>query len=98
MDRKVSLRLYVAGDAPHSAAARANIRLLLADVPPDRVALEVIDVFEAPDRAREDGLLVTPMLIRLSPKPVRRIVGDLSERERVWAALDLAAAVGGVRK
>lgn len=88
---RLSLRLYVAGRAPNSAAALANLRALLAEAPVDaRTAdLEVVDVLEEPARALGDGVIVSPTLVRLSPAPEVRIVGSLSNLPAVRAALGL---------
>lgn len=85
------LRLYVAGDAPNSARARANLRRLLMDVDPARYDLEVIDCLDEPLRALGDGVLVTPTLVRISPPPQRTIVGTLRELERVAESLEIDA-------
>jgi circadian clock protein KaiB len=85
----LNLRLYVAGKSPNSVHALNNLRAicqeLLAD---DSWQLEVVDIFSNPKRALEDKILVTPTLLKLGTPDVR-IVGDLSQRERVLAALDL---------
>jgi circadian clock protein KaiB len=60
-----------------------------------RYELEVIDVFEHPERAEEERIFATPTLVRASPPPVRRLVGDLSDREKVLAYLDLDLDLGG---
>jgi circadian clock protein KaiB len=83
------LRLYVAGDAPNSTRARANLARLLSDVDPKRYELEVVDCLDAPARALNDGVLVTPTLVRVKPPPQRTIVGSLSSMDRVADALDL---------
>lgn len=85
----LNLRLYVAGKSPNSVQALNNLRSicqeLLAD---DSWQLEVVDIFSNPKRALEDMILVTPTLLKLGTPDVR-IVGDLSQREKVLAALDL---------
>ena len=86
----LQLRLYVAGKSPNSVRALTNLRAVCGDcLPDDGWQLEVVDVFTDPVRAMEDQILVTPTLLRLTP-PVVRIIGDLSQRETVLAALDLA--------
>ena len=85
------LRLYVAGDAPNSARARANLRRLLVDVDPGSYDLEVIDCLDEPMRALNDGVLVTPTLLRIQPQPQRTVVGTLRELERVADALEIEA-------
>lgn len=86
----LTLRLYVAGDAPNSLLARDNLRTLLSAMPPDAVSLEVIDCLREPQRALRDGVLVTPTLVRMAPTPRRTIVGTLSDAARVVLALGLA--------
>ena len=83
------LRLYVAGDAPNSARARANLRRLLNDVDPARYQLEVIDCLSEPLRALGDGVLVTPTLVRVQPEPAQTVVGTLSALDRVADALEI---------
>jgi circadian clock protein KaiB len=90
-DSRLHLRLYVAGEAANSIAARANLRRLLAGEDPSTYRLEVIDCLENPVRALEDGVLVTPTLIRSAPPPMQTIIGSLSEAGRVIAALGLPA-------
>jgi circadian clock protein KaiB len=85
------LRLYVAGDAPNSARARANLRRLLADVREDAYRLEIIDCLVEPLRALDDGVLVTPTLVRIEPKPQRTVVGSLNAIDRVADALEIEA-------
>ena len=83
------LRLYVAGDAPNSARALANLRRLLADVDPTRYRLEIIDCLAEPLRALDDGVLVTPTLVRIAPAPTQTVVGTLSALDRVADALEI---------
>jgi circadian clock protein KaiB len=87
----VRLRLYVAGDAPHSVTARANLARVLAETR-IRVHVELIDVFAEPSRALRDGILVTPTLVRVAPAPLRQIIGDLRDRDAVIAVLDVEDA------
>lgn len=92
--QRLSLRLYVAGRAPNSAAAIANLRVLLAEPPPGvRTAdVEVVDVLEEPARALGEGVIVSPTLVRISPLPEVRIVGNLSDLAAVRAALGVENA------
>ena len=83
------LRLYVAGDGPNSAAARSNLRRLLAGSDPATYTLEIVDCLRHPMRALQEGVLVTPTLCRLAPAPMRTIVGSLSDSARVLEALGL---------
>jgi len=85
---RLALRLYVAGDLPHSAEAIANLRQLCAPDAPG-VELEIVDVLASPARALADGIVATPTLIRLSPLPAVRILGTLADTARVRAALGL---------
>ncbi len=89
----MSLRLYVAGNGPNSSAARANLQTVIRDSDGDgpRVELEVVDVLKDPLRALEDGILVSPTLVRLSPRPTVRIVGNLSDLDTVRFALGLSS-------
>ena len=85
------LRLYVAGDAPNSTRARANLRRLLSEVDPRNYRLEVIDCLNEPMRALNDGVLVTPTLVRVQPPPERTVVGTLSALDHVADALEIEA-------
>jgi circadian clock protein KaiB len=89
---KIKLRLYVAGDAPNSMRARANLAALCSDHLPPGHEVEIVDVLREPRRALADGVLLTPMLVRVAPAPTRRIVGTLTELAPVLNALDLGAA------
>ena len=82
-------RLYVAGDAPNSAQAITNLAAICRAHLPDRHEIELVDVFLEPKRALADGILMTPTLIKLTPAPVRRIVGTLSQLAPVLHALGL---------
>lgn len=81
-------RLYVVGDSPYSQRALANFLAIAKERLAGRYELEVVDVAEEPLRALNDGVIVPPLLVRLSP-PIRRIVGDLSKTELVLLALGL---------
>lgn len=87
-----AFRLYVAGTAPSSVEAIRNVRELCARELAGRWELEVIDVFQRPDRLAADGIVATPTLVRASPLPIRHVVGDLSDRARLLAALEIGAA------
>ena len=82
-------RLYVAGDASNSAQALASLRALCRAHLPQRHEIEIVDVFEDPQRALTDGIFMTPTLVKLAPSPVRRIVGTLSQTQTVLRALGL---------
>ena len=82
-------RLYIAGDAPNSAQALANLTALCRERLPDRHAIEVVDVYLEPKRALADGIFMTPTLVKLAPFPPRKIVGNLSQTQTVLRALGL---------
>jgi circadian clock protein KaiB len=88
---KFKFRLYVAGDAQNSAQAVANLTALCLTRLPNRYEIEVVDVFREPKRALADGIFMTPLLIKLGPSPVQRIVGTLSHRQPLLFALGLEA-------
>ncbi len=82
-------RLYVAGEAPNSTQAIANLTKLCRTHLPDCHEIDVVDVFREPQRALEDGIFMTPTLVKLAPSPALRIVGTLSETQTVLQALGL---------
>jgi circadian clock protein KaiB len=82
-------RLFVAGETARSLRAAAHIRSLCAQALDDDYELEIIDVLERPDLADEARILATPTVIKASPPPLRRVIGDLSDLERLASALDL---------
>ena len=86
---RLLLRLYVAGDGPNSVAARMNLRRLLAHCEPSTYSLEIVDCLREPIRTLQEGVLVTPTLVRLEPKPSRTIVGTLSDSTQVTEALGI---------
>ena len=86
----VHLRLYVAGHAPNSVLAIANAKAICEDHFVLGYKLEIVDLMDHPLRALEDGIVVTPTLIRLLPKPTRKVIGTLSDRKQVLVALGAA--------
>ena len=89
-DREITLfRLYVADKTPNSARAMANLQSICQEHLQGHYKIEVVDILQEPLRALSEGVLVTPTLVRLSPLPVRKIVGDLSDRAAVLQALGL---------
>ena len=84
-----NLRLYVAGQTPRSLTALANLKRFCDEYLADHYSLEVIDLLEKPQLARGDQILAIPTLVRQLPVPVRKIIGDLSNTERVIVGLDL---------
>jgi circadian clock protein KaiB len=88
----VLLRLYVAGGAPNSVLAIANLEAICREYLKDGHRLEVVDVLEHPRRAMAEGVIVTPSLAKLSPLPAASIVGNLSDRNKVLLALGIRRA------
>lgn len=86
---KWELRLYVAGQTAKSAAALANLRRYCKEYMEGSYSLEVIDLLEHPQLAEGDQILAIPTLVRQVPAPLRRIIGDLSNEERVLVGLDI---------
>ncbi len=82
-------RLYVAGDASNSVLAIANLTALCREHLPERHEIEIVDVLLHPERALADDILLTPMLVKCSPGPVRKVIGNLSRRETVLQTLGL---------
>jgi circadian clock protein KaiB len=84
-----NLRLYVAGQTPRSLQAFSNLKKICEEHLAGRYRLEVVDLLENPQLARGDQILALPTLVRKLPSPVRKIIGDLSNTERVLVGLDL---------
>ena len=83
------LRLYVAGKTPRSVAALSNLKRICEDHLAGKYSIEVIDLLERPQLARGEQIVAIPTLERRLPEPVRKIIGDLSNTERVLIGLDL---------
>jgi circadian clock protein KaiB len=83
------LRLYVAGQTPKSLAAFANLKKLCEEHLANRYTIEVIDLSKQPQLAQNDQIVALPTLIRRLPEPIKRIIGDLSNLERVMVGMDL---------
>jgi circadian clock protein KaiB len=81
--------LYIAGDGPNSIQAVANLNALCRDHLADRHEIEIVDVFRDTQKALLDGVVLTPMLMKLSPAPVKRIVGNLSQVAHTLQVLGL---------
>ena len=84
-----TLRLYVAGQTPKSMAAFANLKKICEEHLAGQYKIAVIDLLENPQLASGDQILAIPTLVRSLPEPVRKIIGDLSNTERVLIGLDL---------
>ena len=86
------LRLYVAGQTPKSLAAFSNLTKICDSHLNGRYSIEVIDLVKHPQLSQGDQILAIPTLVRKLPQPVRKIIGDLSDAERVLVGLDLRSA------
>ena len=86
------LRLYVAGQTPKSLTAFSNLRGICENHLKGRYRIEVIDLMEKPQLSKGDQIVAIPTLVRKLPVPVRKIIGDLSDTERVLVGLDLRPA------
>lgn len=90
--RRWQMRLYVAGQTPKSLTAFANLKKICEEHLKGRYSIEVIDLLERPQLSRGDQILAIPTLVRKLPQPVRKIIGDLSDTDRVLVGLDLRPA------
>jgi circadian clock protein KaiB len=88
------LRLFVTGTTSKSARAIANLRRLCEERLRGEYDLEVVDIYQHPEAAREHQIVAAPTLLKVLPLPLRRIIGDLANEERVLAGLDLKPKVG----
>jgi circadian clock protein KaiB len=88
-DKLWQLRLYVAGQTPKSLAAFSNLKKICESHLSGRYSIEVIDLAQQPQLSKGDQILAIPTLVRKLPVPVRKIIGDLSDTERVLVGLDL---------
>jgi circadian clock protein KaiB len=86
---KYKFRLYVAADTPNSVQAVANLKAICRIHLAGRHEIEIVDVFREPQLALTEGIRMTPTLVKLAPGPVRRIVGTLSQTQRVLDTLGL---------
>lgn len=82
-------RLYIAGKSPRSVTAVSSLKKICQEYFHDDYDLEIIDLWEQPELAQEDKILATPTLLRLAPLPVRKIIGDLSQTDKVLAVFDI---------
>jgi circadian clock protein KaiB len=86
------LRLYIAGQTPKCMRAFTNLKRICEEHLADRYRIEIIDLLQNPQLARGDQILAVPTLVRQLPEPVKKIIGDLSNTERVLVGLDLRRA------
>jgi circadian clock protein KaiB len=91
-DERYVLRLYVTGMTIRSARAIANLRAICDEYLDGRYDLEVVDIYQQPVLTRGEQIVAAPTLIKKLPLPMRRIIGDMSNRQRVLIGLDLVAA------
>ncbi len=92
------LRLYVAGQTPKSLRAFANLKRICETHLQGSYRIEVVDLVENPSVAAADPIVAIPTLVRRLPPPVRKIIGDLSETERVLVGLDIVPEASGQRR
>jgi len=88
-NKKWMLRLYIAGQTPRSVSALANLRKICEQFVPDRYLINVIDLLIHPQLAKGDQIVAIPTLVRDFPEPIRKIIGELSNTERVLIGLDI---------
>lgn len=86
------LRLYIAGQTPKCVRAFTNLKQICEEHLANRYQIEIIDLLQNPQLARGDQILAVPTLVRQLPEPVKKIIGDLSNTERVLVGLDLRRA------
>ncbi len=91
---KFLLKLYVAGSSTRATTAIENLRRICEQELRGKYALEVIDVLEHPEAAEQDRVLATPTLIKQLPPPIRRVIGDLSDKEKVLLGLEVQPVPG----
>ncbi|HUR58075.1 MAG TPA: circadian clock KaiB family protein [Opitutaceae bacterium] len=89
---RYELKLYVTGTSPRSGQAIANVRSLCEEYLSGRYDLEVIDIYQQPAIAASEQIIAAPTLIKKTPAPTRRMIGDLSNRDKILIALNLVAS------
>jgi circadian clock protein KaiB len=92
-NKKWELRLYIAGQTPKSVAALTNIKRYCEEHMSGQYSIEVIDLLKHPQLAEGDQIFAIPTLVRKVPEPIRKIIGDLSNEERVLVGLNLRPLV-----
>lgn len=88
-DEHMMLRLYVAGQTPKSIAALSNLKRVCDECLPGKYSIEVIDLTKNPQLARGDQILAVPTVVRRLPPPIRKLIGDLSNRDKLLIGLDI---------
>lgn len=94
LDSQYILKLYITGRSPRAERAIANLRRLCREELEGCYELEIIDVLEHPQLAEDERILATPTLIKQLPPPLRRVIGDLSDRDKVLLGLDVRSREG----
>ncbi|WP_428395564.1 circadian clock KaiB family protein [Lichenicoccus sp.] len=92
MGQRYHLRLFITGSTLRSTRAIETIRQICEENLAGEVDLEIVDVYEHPEATRDLQIVATPTLVKLLPEPLRRIIGDLSNTQRVLAGLDIVPA------
>ena len=90
---KCLLRLYVAGTTPQSTRAILNMQQICEEYLEGTYQLEVIDIYQRPQLAKDEQIIAVPTLVKKLPLPLRRVIGDFSDSERVLVGLDLRASM-----
>jgi circadian clock protein KaiB len=98
MKNKISLRLYVTGHTPNSERAVANMKRICKNELEGQFELTIIDVLERPQLAEDEKILATPTLIKALPPPLARVIGDLSNTEKVLIGLNMEPIIKSVEK
>ena len=91
---KYTMRLYVTGATPRSSRAITNLRKICDEYLPDRYKLEVIDVYQQPELAREGQIIAAPTLVKSFPLPLRRFIGDMSNTDNLLTGLEIRVTSG----
>jgi len=97
---KLKLRLYITGKTAQSERAIANLREIIDIDLKDQFELDIIDILERPQLAEDEKILATPTLLKELPPPLRKIIGDVSDKEKVLLGLDLKSIItkeGGLK-
>lgn len=91
---KTQLKLFITGQTPRSTYAIANLKRICQEILPDQCEMTIIDVLENPELAENERVLATPTLIKSAPPPARRVIGDLSDIQKVILGLGLEPRTG----
>ncbi len=95
---KYILRLYVTGNTPQSTRAILNLKRICEEYLTNRYDLEIIDIYKKPELAKGEQIIAAPTLIKLMPFPLRKLIGDLSNEEKVLFGLDLRPQIKMITK